>query len=107
MSNKNKLHITQDDHGFWMMSLEQSDGSLTLLAHHFVKPDHLVEQAHEMAAELQMEAAGGARAAAEEPAVTGGQFEVVADALRKPAVASDPSQWPVDYQPPAPRKAGQ
>ena len=43
-----KLHITQDEHGYWMLSLEQEDGAMSLLAHHFATPQHLVENAHEL-----------------------------------------------------------
>lgn len=43
-----KLHITQDDFGYWMMSLESEDGSLSLMAHQFNKPDHLIEDAMEL-----------------------------------------------------------
>lgn len=45
-----KLHITQDDWGYWMLSMEKEDGSLTLLAHQFPTPDHLIENANEMVA---------------------------------------------------------
>lgn len=43
-----KLHITQDDFGYWMMSLEREDGSLALMAHQFNRPDHLIEDALEL-----------------------------------------------------------
>lgn len=43
-----KLHITQDDFGYWMMSLEREDGSLELMAHQFNRPDHLIEDALEL-----------------------------------------------------------
>lgn len=46
-----KLHITQDDHGYWMLSLEKEDGTMALLAHQFPTPDHLIENANEMVAE--------------------------------------------------------
>jgi hypothetical protein len=46
----NKLHITQDDHNFWMLSLEQEDGTMTVLAHQFPTPEHLIENANEMVA---------------------------------------------------------
>jgi hypothetical protein len=51
-----KLHITQDDHGYWMLSLEQADGTLSLLAHQFPTPDHLIENANEMVAEGRVNA---------------------------------------------------
>ena len=37
------IHIAQDEYGFWFMSLEEPDGTLKLLAHHFPKPDHLID----------------------------------------------------------------
>ena len=45
-----KLHITQDEHGYWMLSLEKVDGSMSLLAHQFSTPDHLIENANELVA---------------------------------------------------------
>jgi hypothetical protein len=51
-----KLHITQDDHGYWMLSVEKADGTLSLLAHHFVAPEHLIENANEMIAEGRIRA---------------------------------------------------
>jgi hypothetical protein len=46
-----KLHITQDDYGFWQLSLEDNDGSLRLLAHHSETASHLIENAHELVEE--------------------------------------------------------
>jgi hypothetical protein len=43
-----KLHVAQDDFGFWELSFEDEDGSLTLLAHQFVDPSHLIQDAYEM-----------------------------------------------------------
>jgi hypothetical protein len=43
-----KLHITQDDAGYWMMSLEREDGTLTLLEDQFETPEHLIDNANEM-----------------------------------------------------------
>ena len=43
-----KLHITQDDYGFWQMSVEDDAGNLRLLAHHAATSAHLVENAHEL-----------------------------------------------------------
>jgi hypothetical protein len=45
-----KLHITQDDDAFWMLSLERENGDLSLLAHRFSTPDHLIENANELVA---------------------------------------------------------
>ena len=33
-----KLHISQDDTGFWQLSFEDDDGSLTLISHQFPGP---------------------------------------------------------------------
>ena len=43
-----KLHISQDDTGFWQLSFEADDGSLTLISHQFPAPDHLIEDAREL-----------------------------------------------------------
>ena len=98
-----KIHITQDEYGFWLMSLEEPDGSLKLLAHHFTKPDHLIQQAHEMAAEVKVQPSlttgKGARRRKREPEVV-----VISDRPRK-TVPSDPAKWPADYKPPQPKKA--
>ena len=51
-----RLHITQDDDGYWMLSHESSDGTLRLLAHHFPTPDHLIENAREMVAQGRVQA---------------------------------------------------
>jgi hypothetical protein len=82
----NKLHITQDDYGYWMLSLEKEDGTMSLLAHQFPTPDHLIENANEMVEEGL-------------PAV------VVVDPPRKQraALRTDAAG---DYEKPAPRKAG-
>jgi hypothetical protein len=82
-----KLHITQDDHGYWMLSLERPDGTLTLLAHQFAAPDHLIENANEMIAEGKLQAV------------------VLIDPPReRPAAIADATA--ADYERPAPRKAG-
>jgi len=46
-----KLHITQDDLGFWMLSVEDAEENLTLLAYQFDSPDHLLEHAQELVTE--------------------------------------------------------
>lgn len=43
-----KLHISQDDTGFWQMSFEDDDGTMTLISHQFPGPDHLIEDAREL-----------------------------------------------------------
>jgi hypothetical protein len=43
-----RLHISQDDTGFWQMSFEDDDGALTLISHGFPAPDHLIEDARQL-----------------------------------------------------------
>ena len=43
-----RLHITQDETGFWQLSLEDDGGQLTLLSHQFPTPDHLIQDAREL-----------------------------------------------------------
>lgn len=82
-----KLHISQDDYGYWMLSLEQEDGTLSLLAHQFAAPDHLIENANELIAEKKVNAV------------------VVIDPPR-PQPEAMTRGAPEDYKKPAPRKAG-
>lgn len=79
-----KLHITQDDYGYWMLSLEKEDGTMALLAHQFPSPDHLIENANEMVEEGKVKA-----------------VVIVDPPRRQPAPPATG-----DYQKPAPRKAG-
>jgi hypothetical protein len=82
-----KLHITQDDFGFWELSLEEHDGTLRLLAYRGETPDHLIENAHEL--------------------VTDGRYPdavVVVDPPRRARSVIAPSD---DYDMPEPRKAGE
>jgi hypothetical protein len=43
-----RLHISQDDTGFWQLAFEDDDGKLTLISHQFSSPDHLIEDAREL-----------------------------------------------------------
>jgi hypothetical protein len=43
-----RLHISQDETGYWQLSLEDDDGKLSLLSHQFPSPDHLIEDAREL-----------------------------------------------------------
>jgi hypothetical protein len=43
-----QLHISQDDTGFWQMSFQDDDGTLTLISHQFPAPDHLIQDAREL-----------------------------------------------------------
>jgi hypothetical protein len=86
----NKLHITQDDFGYWMLSLEKEGGELSLLAYQFVTPEHLVENAQEMIAEGKVADA-----------------QIIVDAPKPPAAAAAVSaETAEEYRRPAPRKAG-
>jgi hypothetical protein len=82
-----KLHITQDDYGYWMLSLEQEDGTLSLVAHQFAAPDHLIDTANDLMA------AGKVKAV------------LVIDPPRTEAAAQSFAA-PGEYKKPAPRKAG-
>jgi hypothetical protein len=84
-----KLHVTQDKHGFWMLSVEHPDGKLQLLAHHFISPQHLIQDASEMASK------GDYRGAV-----------VVIDPPNL-SLSEQVESWPEDYQQPEPKKAGQ
>ena len=69
-----------------MLSLEKEDGTLTLIAHQFAAPEHLIENANEMIAEGKVKAV------------------VVID---PPRVAREAVASPLDdYKKPEPRKAG-
>jgi hypothetical protein len=88
-----KLHITQDDYGFWMLSLEKADGELQLLAHQFAAPQHLIENAHELVEDG-----------------THPNAVVLVDPPRKEndfaATAAPAKVAPMEYRRPQPRKAG-
>jgi hypothetical protein len=45
-----KLHISQDETGFWQMTFEDDDGKLTLVSHQFRSPEHLIQDARELVA---------------------------------------------------------
>ena len=49
-----KLHISQDETGYWQLALEDDDGNLSLLSHQFPSPDHLIEDARELIADGQV-----------------------------------------------------
>ena len=85
------LHITQDEQGFWMLSLEESNGEVKLLAHQFTKPAHLVQHATEMVS-------GSPERPARFP-----DAQIIIDAPRG-QVPDDPERWPAEYRKPAPRK---
>ena len=82
-----KLHITQDEHGYWMLSLEKEDGTLALIAHQFMTADKLIEVANEMIRERKVTAT------------------VIVDPPR-PTQPSAATAAPDVYAKPAPKKAG-
>jgi hypothetical protein len=43
-----QLHISQDETGFWQMTFEDDDGTLTLISHQFPSPEHLIEDARDL-----------------------------------------------------------
>ena len=81
-----RLHISQDETGFWQLSFEDDDGTLTLISHQFSAPDHLIEDAREM--------------------VEKGRVPGAAIVIGPPrAVAASARAVPRRYSKPAPRKA--
>jgi hypothetical protein len=82
-----KLHITQDEHGYWMLSLEKEDGTLALIAHQFETADKLIEVANEMICQQKVKAT------------------VIVDPPR-PTPRSTAAAAPDVYAKPAPKKAG-
>ena len=97
-----KVHVTQDEFGFWFISMEEPDGTMKLIAHHYVASGPAIEDAQDLIrqelrrAGPSLEAVGGAA-----PGIT-----MVVDSPRKAAPESL-SEAPVDYRIPEPRKAGQ
>ncbi len=81
-----KLHITQDDFGYWMLSLEREDGTLGLLAHQFADRDKVIEIANDLIRAGKVTAT------------------TVVDPPRPGAAVGEAT--PEDYKKPAPRKAG-
>jgi hypothetical protein len=51
-----KLHITQDDHGLWMVSVENEDGLLNLVAYEFATSAKAVEHANDWMKERNAQA---------------------------------------------------
>lgn len=84
-----RLHITQDETGFWQLSLEDDRGQLTLLSHQFPTPDHLIQDARELV---------------EDGAVGDAVILIGPPRPRRAAAREGP---PRDYKRPAPRKASE
>jgi hypothetical protein len=83
-----KLHITQDDYGYWMVSVENEDGLLNLLAYEFATSAKAVEHANDWMKERKVEAL------------------VLIDPPRPARATRAALAAPDDYPKPAPRKAG-
>jgi len=81
-----KLHVSQDETGYWQLTLEQDDGSLTLLSHQFPSAEHLIQDARDLVAEGKVP--GGVIVVGPPE-----ESDVRARAIRQP------------YKKPAPRKA--
>src|ERR1043166_7155444 len=62
-----RLHVTQDSNGFWLLSLENEDGSLKLLAHESASRDLLLHEAKTLVARGRFR---GAEIVADPPAPT-------------------------------------
>jgi hypothetical protein len=84
-----KLHITQDKHGFWMLSAEPDNAPMTVVSCHFTKPGHLIHDAQELIAKGTFP---GATILIDAPSPD----------LVLPANADD---WPEEYKWPEPKKA--
>jgi hypothetical protein len=82
-----KLHIAQDDHDYWMLSVEQDDGSLEVVAHQFSGPDQLIEMAQELIRDRHLEAS-------------------ILIASPRPDAGAEAAVTPSAYKKPAPRRVG-
>lgn len=82
-----KVHIAQDDHDYWMLSVEQDDGTMEVFAHQFSGPDKLVEMAQELIRDRNLEAS-------------------ILIASPRPDAGSRDAMTPSSYKKPSPRKAG-
>ena len=72
-----RLHVTQDGTGFWLLSLEDEDGSLKLLAHQFPSRDLLLHEANTLAAHGHLQ---GAEVVADPPQAEAQGLALAADA---------------------------
>ncbi len=77
-----KLHISQDDTGYWQLSLEDDEGKLSLLSSQFPSPDHLIEDARELVAEGKVP---GGVIVVGPPAPAGARARAVGKPYAKPA----------------------
>lgn len=90
-----KLHISQDDTGFWQMSFEDDDGKLTLISHQFPAPDHLIDDARELVEKGKVPNAA---------IIIGAPRRVAAQRTLEALGAAEPPSS-ASYKKPAPRKA--
>ena len=42
-----KLHVTQDEFGFWLLSLEEPDGSMRVVSHHYSADGPAIQDARD------------------------------------------------------------
>jgi hypothetical protein len=82
-----RLHVTQDSNGFWLLSLENEDGSLKLLGHQFPSREILLNEANNLAAHGQLQGS-----------------EVLADPPRMEAEGLAPSAGSAEYVRPQPKR---
>ena len=82
-----QLHISQDETGYWQLSLLDDSGKLSLISHQFPSPDHLISDAREMVADGK---------------VPNGVI-VIGPPTQQPATRGRAARQP--YKKPAPRRA--
>jgi hypothetical protein len=82
-----RLHVTQDGSGFWLLSLENEDGTLELHAHQFPSRDLLLHEANTLAAHGHLRGA-----------------QVVVDPPGPPTGSAAPAR-PTQYVRPKPKRA--
>ena len=103
-----KVHVSQDEYGFWFISVEEPDGTMKLVAHHYVSQEPAVEDAQDLMKRLSEKQQ---KKAHQESVIAASADTTVPPALVVDApVRESPkrsSEWPDDYQKPTPRKAGQ
>ena len=98
-----KVHVTQDDYGFWFISVEEPDGSMKVVAHHYVTARPAIDDAQELIQE-ETRRATPSPSSADGPASP--NFVMVVDSPRRALMASA-LHGPIDYKIPAPRRAGE
>ena len=92
-----KIHVTQDDYGFWFVSLEEPDGSMKLVAHHYSAAGPAIEDAKDFINEEQrtdLESVGAQRM----------MLLVDSPQAHDSAAITDAA---AEYRPPQPKRAGE